>query len=128
MRKENKSAARIAPEAANQVLVRLIKLMEEEHLYLKPDLNLELVSKRIDITPKVISAVLNNHLQQSFSQWLNGYRVAAFKQRILMAESDHLTLAGMAFECGFNSQASFQRIFKQCTGMVPSKYRDSGVE
>lgn len=126
--KENKSAARIAPEAANQVLARFTKLMEEERLYLKPDLNLELLSKHIDISPKVISAVLNNHLQQSFSQWLNGYRIAAFKQRILMADSDHLTLAGMAFECGFNSQASFQRIFKQYTGMVPSEYRNSGAE
>jgi len=128
LRKENKCTARITQEAANQVLVRLTRLMEEEHLYLKPDLNLELVSKHIDIAPKVISTVLNNHLQQSFSQWLNGYRVAAFKQRILTADSGHLTLAGMAFECGFNSQASFQRIFKQYTGMVPSEYRDSGVE
>ena len=88
---------------------------------------IELVSKHINISPKVISAVLNSHQQQSFSHWLNGYRVAAFKQRILTADSGHLTLAGIAFECGFNSQASFQRIFKQYTGMVPSKYRDSGT-
>jgi len=126
--KANKTAARIAPEIASQTLAVLTRIMEEEQLYLKPDLNLEMLSKHTHISPKTISAVLNSHLHLSFNQWVNGYRIAAFKQRLMEANSGHLTLAGMALECGFNSQATFQRIFKQFTGMVPSEYRDSGME
>ncbi|MBB6129339.1 helix-turn-helix transcriptional regulator [Mucilaginibacter lappiensis] len=120
-----RATMRITPGIASQTLILLTRLMEEEHLYLKPDLNLEMVSKHIQLPPKTVSAVLNSQLHLSFNQWLNGYRVAAFKQRIIQANSGHLTLAGVASECGFNSQASFQRIFKQLTGMVPSEYRDS---
>lgn len=119
---------RITPGTADQTLLLLTQLMAEEHLYLKPDLNLEMLSKHIQVPPKTVSAVLNSQLHLSFNQWVNGYRVAAFKQRITQANSGHLTLAGVAFECGFNSQASFQRVFKQLTGMVPSEYRDSVIE
>nr|WP_255486927.1 helix-turn-helix domain-containing protein [Mucilaginibacter sp. SP1R1] len=86
-----------------------------------------MLSKHINIPAKTISALLNNHLHQSFNQWVNSYRVAAFKQRLADANSSHLTLAGIALECGFNSQATFQRIFKQFTGKVPSEYRDTGA-
>ncbi|WP_366940979.1 helix-turn-helix domain-containing protein [uncultured Chitinophaga sp.] len=32
-------------------------------------------------------------------------------------------MTGIALECGFSSQATFQRIFKQYTGLTPSEYR-----
>jgi AraC-like DNA-binding protein len=120
-----RAPARITPDEVSQTLILLTRLMDEEHLYLKPNLNLEMLSKHIHVPPKIVSAVLNSQLHLSFNQWVNGYRVAAFKQRVVQANSGHLTLAGVALECGFNSQASFQRVFKQLTGMVPSEYRDS---
>jgi AraC-like DNA-binding protein len=128
LRKGNKITDKISPETANQILDQLKNIMEQERLYLRPDLDLELLSRHVDIAPKNISMVLNNYLDQSFNQWINNYRVAAFKQRLLEADHAHLTLVGVAFECGFNSQASFQRIFKQVTGMVPSAYKDSCIE
>ncbi|WP_183561781.1 helix-turn-helix domain-containing protein [Mucilaginibacter sp. SP1R1] len=125
--KATKAAVSIAPDVANKTLTLLARAMDEGRLYLKPDLNLEMLSKHINIPAKTISALLNNHLHQSFNQWVNSYRVAAFKQRLADANSSHLTLAGIALECGFNSQATFQRIFKQFTGKVPSEYRDTGA-
>ncbi|MEI9807657.1 MAG: helix-turn-helix domain-containing protein [Bacteroidota bacterium] len=40
---------------------------------------------------------------------------------------EQLTIAGVAAECGFNSQATFQRTFKEITGIAPSAYRKSVV-
>lgn len=123
--KESRTADKIAPDVADQLLIRLTKAMAEECLYLKTDLDLEMLSRQLNIPPKTISTVLNSYLNQSFSQWLNSYRVNAFKQKITQDNNAHLTLVGIAFECGFNSQASFQRVFKQATGMVPSQYKAS---
>ncbi|MEO5561789.1 MAG: helix-turn-helix domain-containing protein [Chitinophagaceae bacterium] len=105
-----------------QTTASLKKAMEEDKLYLNPALNLEGVAAATGISPKTISAVLNQHLQTSFNEWLNGYRVEEFKQKIRQADLQQLTISAVAFECGFNSQATFQRIFKQNLGMTPSEY------
>jgi AraC-like DNA-binding protein len=101
----------------------LTKSMEEDRLYLNPSLNLDLVATHTGVPAKTISAVLNQHHQKSFNEWLNGYRIDEFKLRVQQKEQlEQMTLSAIAFECGFNSQATFQRIFKQSVGMTPSEY------
>jgi AraC-like DNA-binding protein len=58
---------------------------------------------------------------------VNEYRVAMFKEKILLPEMNHLTIAGIAVDCGFNSQATFQRTFKEITGKSPSEFRKAAV-
>lgn len=118
------AASTLPPEAVAPAVALLQKAMEEDRLYLNPDLNLSLLAQHTGLPPKTISAVLNQHLHKSFHEFVNTYRVEAFKQKIQEQQLAHLTIAGVAFECGFNSQATFQRIFKQFTGMVPSEFRD----
>jgi len=74
-------------------------------------------------TQKIISAVLNQHLQKSFNEFVNQYRVNEFKEKIQSPQTNNLTIAGIALECGFNSQATFQRTFKEITGKSPSEFR-----
>ena len=35
----------------------------------------------------------------------------------------HLTLLGIAYESGFNSKSTFNRIFKEMTGKSPAEYK-----
>lgn len=123
-RKRRKAlTAELSPDTVRQTRTLLAKSMEEDRLYLNPVLNLELVATHTGMPARTISAVLNQHQEISFNEWVNGYRVEEFKQRI--REKEHLeqmTLSAIAFECGFNSQATFQRIFKQSVGMTPSEY------
>ena len=104
--------------------------MEEEKLWMNPALNLSLLTKHTGIPSKTISAVLNQHLNKSFNEFINGYRIDAIKSRLLSAEDKNLTIAGLAYECGFNSQPTFQRAFKSIQGESPSefllKHSDSG--
>ena len=118
----------LSSTTVEQVIRLLKKAMEEEKLYLNTNLNLNILSAHIDIPQKVISSVLNQHLNKSFSEFVNAYRVEAFKEKIRQPDMDHLTIAGVALECGFNSQATFQRIFKQFTGLSPSAFRDNMLE
>lgn len=103
----------------------LLAGMEKDRLFLNADLDLTELARATGLPAKLISAALNQHLNNSFSQFVNEYRVAEFKKRILQPDVAELTLAGIAASCGFSSQATFQRIFKQITGVTPTEYKKS---
>jgi AraC-like DNA-binding protein len=115
----------VAPAAVETTVSALRQAMEADKLYLDPELNLDKVIKHTGIEQKTISHVLNQHLGQSFNAFVNAYRVAEVKHRLREPALAHLTLTGIAFACGFNSQATFQRTFKQATQMTPKAYLSS---
>jgi AraC-like DNA-binding protein len=110
-----------------EIIGRLRKVMEEEKPWLDPSLNLSILSSQTGIPSKTISAVLNQQLSKSFNEFINGYRIDAIKARLLSAEDKNLTIAGLAYECGFNSQPTFQRAFKSIQGESPSEFLSKNV-
>jgi AraC-like DNA-binding protein len=126
-KKANGASTPLAPELIKQVIASLIKSMEQDKVYLNPGLNLAVLSEATGFSPKMISSILNQHLQKSFNDFVNSYRVNAVKEKMLLPETSNLTIAGIALECGFNSQATFQRTFKEITGQSPSEYRKTVI-
>ncbi len=126
--KKNSAANSLTPVVIKQVTETLTRSMEGAKLYLNPNLSLATLSEYTGIAQKTISSVLNQHLQKSFNEYVNGYRITAFKEKIMQPELNNLTIAGIAAECGFNSQATFQRTFKELTGQSPSEFRKMGAE
>lgn len=106
----------------------LKKAMEQDRLYLDPELNLALLARHTGLPQKTISLVLNQHLQKSFNEFVNGYRVEAFKEHARQLRQDNMTILAMAFDAGFNSQATFQRAFRTHTGMSPREYMTRHLE
>lgn len=90
----------IPEEKLGQVIQALRKSMEDDQIWLDSDL----------------------HLGTSFTGYVNRYRIDEVKERIVLPESRRLTIAGLAYECGFNSLPTFQRAFKAITGMSPKEY------
>jgi AraC-like DNA-binding protein len=112
----------VPPATVEKTVAALRQAMEADKLYLDPELNLNKLVQHTGIEQKTISHVLNQHLGQSFNAFVNGYRIAEVKRRLRDPAVAHLTLTGIAFDCGFNSQATFQRTFKQATQMTPKAY------
>jgi AraC-like DNA-binding protein len=112
----------LPPEVAGPVVLALKKAMEEARLWLDPGLSLTLLAQHCGIAPKTLSAVLNQHLEKTFNEFVNEYRIDAVKERLRQPESRALTIAGLAYECGFNSLPTFQRAFKSITGLTPKEY------
>lgn len=124
----DKKTASILPEATiTPALALLKKAMEEDQLYLNTALTVQMVAQHIGLPPKTISAVLNQHLHKNFNEYVNGYRVNLFKEKLQQEEAGQLTFAGIAYDCGFSSPATFQRVFKQLTGMSPSEFRKNAT-
>jgi len=107
---------------AKEALVRLRDIMEREKPYLDSKLNLHKLAVTAGIPAKRISTILNQHAGYSFSDFVNEYRMKEVKAKLLTPENQHLTISGIALESGFNSHATFQRVFRTATGMSPRKY------
>lgn len=101
----------------------LIQLMEKEKLYLIPSLNLRMLEEKIGLSAREISRTLNLGLEKNFYYFVNGYRVKEAQKKLSDPCNNHLTVLGIAFDSGFSSKATFNRIFKELTGESPSQYR-----
>ena len=112
-------------DIVEKTIAALHKAMESDVLYLDRELDLNGLSLHTGIPVKTLSAVLNQHLQVSFNDLVNRCRVAAFIERYQKPENGHLTIMGIASDCGFSSQPTFQRAFKQITGVSPKNYKDT---
>lgn len=107
---------------------RIIQAVEVDQLYLDADLSLAKLSDYSGLNQKQISAILNQHLHTNFNEFINRYRVQAMEARIRSEDFTQLSIAGIAAECGFKSVATFQRCFKQVTGLTPSQYRKNSTQ
>ena len=103
---------------------KLSRYMATEKPYLNPDLTLSELSKQLNLTSNYLSKVINSGFGKNFNEFINEHRVETFKNRLAEGKT-HLSLLGMAYECGFNSKATFNRTFKKMTGFTPSQYSKS---
>lgn len=107
---------------------RVQQVLAEEQLYLDENLTLSSLAEKIPTTDKKLSALLNQHLHTSFYDLINHFRIEAVKTKLMAEEYQHYTLLAIAFDCGFKSKTSFNRLFKQATGSSPSQYRKKMVK
>ncbi|RPD42756.1 helix-turn-helix transcriptional regulator [Chitinophaga barathri] len=112
----------LSKEDVDRVDAALRKAMAEDRLYLQQDISIQGVAEHIGTSAKTLSAVLNQRVGKGFNEYVNGWRVEAVKEMMLDPTHAHLTITGMAFECGFNSQPTFQRAFKAATGQTPREF------
>lgn len=108
----------------NLLIQKLKELMEKEKLYLIPELSLKDLSDSLEISSHHLSFLLNTKFNQNFYDFINTYRLEAVKNELINPQKKHLSILAIACDCGFNSQSTFNRIFKQKVGLSPSKYRE----
>jgi AraC-like DNA-binding protein len=102
---------------------RIEKLMDEEKLWLNPELTMTDLAKRLHTNASVLSGVVNTAFGKNFNDFVNAYRVAAVQDIMREGKADHLSLLGIGMECGFNSKSTFNRAFKKATGLAPSQWQ-----
>ena len=105
----------------------LKKYMEVEKPYLNMDLDLDELARNLNAYPHYITQILNTIFNQNFYEFINSYRIEEAKAELINPKNNNLTILAIAYNCGFNSKSSFNRIFKQKTGLTPSGYRKSTI-
>ncbi|WP_405399998.1 helix-turn-helix domain-containing protein [Maribacter sp. Asnod2-G09] len=101
---------------------QLAIFMIQEKPFMNENLNLSLLADNLNISPSHLSQVINQYYKINFYDYINQYRVEMAKTMIKSNDYDHLSILGIAFECGFKSKSSFNRYFKKNTGKTPSHF------
>ncbi|MBV6653898.1 MAG: helix-turn-helix transcriptional regulator [Mameliella sp.] len=113
---------KVIPTAKETSLGEQIQsLFKDDELHRDPELDLDSLSKRLGLHRNQLSRWFSES-GSSFREMVNQYRVEDF---IKLAQDDafsHFSLLAIAHEAGFNSKATFNRVFKKHTGQSPSAY------
>lgn len=97
-------------------------LIQSEKLYENPELSLTEVARKLQTNTSIISKAINQGFAMNFNDFINKYRIEAVKKKFTNGEHKKSTLLGIAYDCGFNSKATFNRAFKKNTGFSPKDY------
>ncbi|GHV04527.1 hypothetical protein FACS189416_2990 [Bacteroidia bacterium] len=115
-------ASKLPVKNGETIQQSLLLLVTEKKPYLNPDLKLPELASMLQCPPHDLSQILNDQFHQSFTDFINHYRVEEFKQLLHKDEHDKYTLTALSEQCGFSSRSSFFRIFKNTTGITPLEY------
>lgn len=99
--------------------------IERDLLYLDPELSLKSLAETINLNSNVVSKIINDGLNQTFSDCINEYRVNAVKKKLSDSNSKNTTFLAIAFDCGFNSKTTFNRVFKKHVGVTPLQFKNN---
>ncbi len=106
-------------ENAESIELMIRKLFDIEKVFLEKDLNLDKLADYINTNRVYVSHVFNNNIKLSFTEMLNKYRINEAKKLLLLNVKKY-TIEAVALESGFKNKATFNRNFKQLTGVTPS--------
>lgn len=109
----------------DSVLTSIKQYFSEQRPYLDPDLNLLQLAEDLGMNRAALSEAINSGFGQNFNDFVNSYRVAAVEKMLAEGRHKQLSLLGIAHECGFNSKATFNRVFRKFTQQSPSQYLQS---
>jgi AraC-like DNA-binding protein len=117
------SGSNLSDSEAKQLAQQLKMHMESSKSYLNPDLTLSVLANETGMSSHILSQVINEQFKVNFFDFINRYRVGECKARMVDPAFTHLSLLGIALDCGFNSKSAFNRIFKNFTGLTPSQFK-----
>lgn len=118
----SKKKALLDDAAATDFKRKLLHWVENEKIFLNPELTLRTLAEKLEISANQLSWLLNDGLGKNFNEFINHYRVEEFKRVAKLPESSHLTIMAIAYDCGFNSKTVFNTYFKKETGLTPNQF------
>ena len=118
----------LSPEKMDEYAELITQGFENQSWYLDPELNLSMLSVKSAIPTHYISQIINQKFEKNFFDYVNYYRVEAFKVKLKDPNFEHIKFEELAYMCGFNSKATFQRAFKKHTRMTPSEYLNYSIK
>ena len=118
----------IDPGRMDEVIPRLLRLMEEDKLYLDPGLTLKKLAHELRIHPNHLSRIINERFSLSYNDFVNRYRIAEAQKMLSDLQNKDMNILDIVYETGFYSKSVFNTAFKKFMGKTPSEYRKTRKE
>ncbi len=120
---KNVSKVYFTAEKAELMKAEVNAYMTENQPYLKASFTINQLASDNSFSTRHVSALLNNYLNMSFTDYVNQYRINCFVERYQNDPvAKKITFEALANECGFNSRFTFINAFKKQTGKTPTQY------
>jgi AraC-like DNA-binding protein len=113
-------------ELSQKIVEQVEALLLNEKWFSDNELKISDVSDKLGLSTQMISQAINSHNNKNFNDFINEYRMEDIKLQLLKPENANTDILHLAFNSGFNSKATFYRIFKNRAGLTPSQYRKQG--
>jgi YesN/AraC family two-component response regulator len=97
--------------------------VENEKIYLDENISLQSLAENLNIQPYQLSQLLNEKLNQNFSDFINYHRIQEAKKILAGPKGAEKKNTAVAFDVGFNSMTAFYKAFKKFAGMTPNRYK-----
>ncbi|WP_421790340.1 helix-turn-helix domain-containing protein [Hyphobacterium sp.] len=94
--------------------------IRDENWHLEPRLSAPDLARRIGTNESYLSRTVNQGAGVNFNRFVNEIRVEAVKSSLQEGTNDVLAAA---LDSGFNSKATFNRVFKEIAGQTPAAFR-----
>ena len=108
-----------------KIIEASLQSFQDRKMFLNADFRLNQISKESGIPAHHLTYFFNDIIKISFSDWRNNLRIEKAKDLIYQGETNRFTLQAISLKCGFASQNTFIRSFKNVTGTTPSNYLKS---
>ncbi len=91
-------------------------------LYRDPELHVESLATKLRVHPNKLSLVINDAFGRSFPALVNEFRLGHFVAEVRRGKLKHRTILELAFDAGFPSKSTFNRVFREGYGMSPTEF------
>jgi len=96
------------------------RVREMLHDRFAENISLDLLAKEVDVHPVHLSREFPRHFNTTFGEYVRALRVA--RSLTLLAQR-HVSIAEVAYTCGFADQSHYIRCFRETHGVTPALYR-----
>jgi AraC-like DNA-binding protein len=105
-----------------QLTKRMMSLIDDEKLYLRPDFTLESLAEKLDLPKHRLYPCFNAILKKKFSELRTEMRINYVKNLLLSEEFNAVSMEGIWTKAGFSSKTNFFTTFKEETGFTPLEF------
>lgn len=116
------SEPRMDAGATEELLVQLQQLMLTGKPYLDPELTLSQLASMLQTSSNKLSWLINNIYDCNFYDYINYYRTREFVERIRAGQHVRQTLIAIAYDSGFTSKSTFNRVFRKLMNETPGSF------
>jgi AraC-like DNA-binding protein len=107
---------------------RLMQAIEVERVYLRPGLTIEDLADVLKTPTHQLRHLINAGMGfRNFATFINGYRLNHAKAALADSDRARDTILAIAYESGFASLQSFNRVFKDVVGQTPTDFRSTAI-
>ena len=122
LQKTQKDKSIVKTQKDETILKALNDAIHIQKVFLNPTINIDKLGHILEVTSRDLSKCINQNYNKSFRDFINEHRINEVKLKLKSNDYTKKSILGIATECGFNSEASFYRIFKKITKKSPKEF------